>query len=427
MKYTYLISEKYCENWTIQSAIREIIANAIDATSDPELSWSNGMGTVANIGCFIETSHLLLGESTKRENEGNIGQFGEGFKIAALVFVRQGRKFSIRTKKNNFVFFTKFSADFGCNILGVDVRECEKEIDGTYVGFECTEEEFNSAKNLFIKFNPAPELTDCILDSPGRIYVLGVQVLDHFNSLFGYNISHKTLINRDRTILDTSALNREITNILSSCTDKTVIEKLITNGNEFSSMAEYANSLYVSWAPLQVWKDVLKKLYGDKIAIAVNEPSFDHRAKYLGYKVIDLGNTLNNTLRYSLGIERTSEIKIDKVSKSIPFHELSDEEKACLTRSTSTFDKLFGEHPWDEVYFTEELENDTEAQRQDATIYINRKNSTDCDKVMSSIIHEAAHITSSSGDMMEGFEEELLSYMMKLVHKCERVVNVFGK
>jgi len=427
MKYTYLISEKYCENWTIQSAIREIIANALDADSEPELAWANGKGTVANIGCFIETSHLLLGESTKRETESNIGQFGEGFKIAALVFVRQGRKFSIRTKKNNFVFFTKYSEDFGCNILGVDVKECEKEIDGTYVGFECSEDEFNSAKNLFIKFNPVPEITDQVLNSSGRIYVLGVQVLDHFNSLFGYNISHKTLINRDRTILDTSALNREITSILSSCKNETVIEKLITNGNEFSSMAEYANQIYISWDAKEVWRDVLKKLYGDKIAIAVNEPSFDHRAKYLGYKVIDLGNTLNNTLRYSLGIEKTSDIKIDKITKFVQFDELSDDEKACLSESISTFDKLFDGHPWDNVYFTDELGEDSEAQRQESTIFLNRKNSTDYNKVMSSIIHEAAHITSNSGDMMEGFEDELLSYMMKLVHKCKSVVNVFGK
>lgn len=427
MKYTYLISEKYCENWTIQSAIREIIANALDADSEPELSWSSGMGTVANIGSFIETSHLLLGESTKREEEEHIGQFGEGFKIAALVFVRQGRKFSIRTKNNNFVFFTKFSEDFNCNILGVDVKECEKEIDGTYVGFECTEDEFNSAKSLFFQFNPVSEFTESILDTSGRIYVLGVQVLDHFNSLFGYNISHKTLINRDRTILDTSALNREITNILSSCENEKVIEKLITSGNDFSSMAEYANSLYLEFKVKGVWRKVLQKLYGNKIAISVNNPSFDHRAKYLGYKVIDLGNTLNDTLRYSLSIERTSDIKIDKITKYIPFSELSDDEKNCLTKCTTNFDRFFGEHHWDEVRFTEELDEDSEAQREVNTIYINRKNSTDYDKVMSSIIHESAHITSNSGDMMEGFEEELLEYTMTLVHKCESVMGIFNK
>ena len=426
MKYTYLISEKYCENWTIQSAIREIIANAIDADSNPELSWSSGMGTVANIGCFIETSHLLLGESTKREVESNIGQFGEGFKIAALVFVRQGRKFSIRSKKNNFVFFTKFSDDFKCNILGVDVRECEKEIDGTYVGFECSEDEFNLTKNLFMKFKPVPTLTKNILDTSGRIYVLGVQVLDNFNSLFGYDISHKTLINRDRTILDTSALNREITSILSSCKDESVIKKLITSGKDFSSMAEYANSLYISYDAKQVWKDVLKKLYGDKIAISVNNPSFDHRAKYLGYKVVDLGSTLNDTLKYSLSIERTSDIKIDKVTKFIPFHELSDDEKVNLTKCQTTFDKLFNGHHWNNVYFTEELDEDTEAQRQESTIFLNRKNSADCDKIMSSIIHESAHITSNSGDMMEGYEDELLEYIMTVVHKCEKVMGTFN-
>jgi hypothetical protein len=427
LKYTYLISEKYCESWTTQSAIREVIANAIDADTEPILSWSKGMGTIANIGSFIETSHLLLGESTKREEAEHIGQFGEGFKIAALVFVRQGRKFSIRTKNNNFVFFTKFSEDFNCNILGVDVKECESSVDGTYVGFECSEDEFNSAKNLFLKFNPIQNLTDTILDTSGRIYVLGVQVLDNFNSLFGYNINHKTLINRDRTILDTSALNREITSILSSCKDKTVIEKLITSGKDFSSMAEYANSLYLGWEAKQIWKDILKKLYGNKIAISVNNPSFDHRAKYLGYKVVDFGSTINDTLRYSLSIERTSDIKIDKVAKYIPFLELSDDEKNCLTKCTTNFDKFFGEHHWDEVRFTEDLDEDSEAQREVNTIYINRKNSTDYDKVMSSVIHESAHITSNSGDMMEGFEDELLEYTMTLVHKCENIMDVFNK
>jgi hypothetical protein len=427
MKYTYLISEKYCENWTIQSAIREVIANAIDTTSEPIFSWASGKGTIANIGCFIETSHLLLGESTKRETQDAIGQFGEGFKIAALVFVRQNRKFSIRTKKNNFVFFMQFSEDFNCNILGVDVQECENQIDGTYVGFECTEEEFNSAKNLFMKFNPAPKLSENILDASGRIYILGVQVLDNFNSLFGYNINHKTLINRDRTILDTSALNREITNILASCKDEGILEKLITSGKEHSGMAEYANSLYVSWSVKPIWRELLEKLYGKKIAIATNNPTFDHRAKYLGYKVVDCGSTINDTLKYSFDIKKTSEIEIDKVTKYIPFHNLSDDEKVCLTKCLTNFDKFFDGHHWDNVHFTEELAEDTEAQRHKDTIFLNRKHSTDYDKVMELLIHESAHITSNTGDMMEGFEEELLNYAMTVVRKCENIMNVFEK
>jgi hypothetical protein len=192
-------------------------------------------------------------------------------------------------------------------------------------------------------------------------------------------------------------------------------------------MAEYANSLYLGWEAKQIWKDILKKLYGNKIAISVNNPSFDHRAKYLGYKVVDLGSTINDTLRYSLSIERTSDIKIDKVAKYIPFLELSDDEKNCLTKCTTNFDKFFGEHHWDEVRFTEDLDEDSEAQREVNTIYINRKNSTDYDKVMSSVIHESAHITSNSGDMMEGFENELLDYTMTLVHKCESVMGIFNK
>jgi hypothetical protein len=152
-----------------------------------------------------------------------------------------------------------------------------------------------------------------------------------------------------------------------------------------------------------------------------------YRAKYLGYKVIDLGSTLNDTLKYSLGIERTSDIKIDKVTKYIPFSKLTDDEKKCLTKCITNFDKFFGEHHWDEIRFTEELGDDSEAQREEKTIYINRRNSFDYNKVMSSIIHESAHITSNSGDMMEGFENELLEYTMTLVHKCESVMGIFNK
>jgi hypothetical protein len=87
---TYPISPDYIKSWSAERAIAEIIANAIDA--DPvgfTIGYADGILDITdNADLGIGAEGMILGYSDKRERDDQIGQFGEGLKIATLVLAR---------------------------------------------------------------------------------------------------------------------------------------------------------------------------------------------------------------------------------------------------------------------------------------------------------------------------------------------------
>ena len=85
----YPITANYMRHWTIRQATRELLQNAIDSG---EYIIQDGA-----VGEYVITNRLykpvtldeltLLGETDKHDNS-SIGRFGEGFKLAMLVFAR---------------------------------------------------------------------------------------------------------------------------------------------------------------------------------------------------------------------------------------------------------------------------------------------------------------------------------------------------
>ena len=71
-EYSYMISPSYCKNWTVKEAIREILANALDTKKKIDIGWVGGECFVRDRGDGMAAKALLIGESTKGEND--IGQ-----------------------------------------------------------------------------------------------------------------------------------------------------------------------------------------------------------------------------------------------------------------------------------------------------------------------------------------------------------------
>jgi len=86
--------KNYCQHWATWQAIRELLANAIDGglLDYSEEFDSNYCFTVTNSEILTDDA-FIIGKSTKTSE--NIGQFGEGLKVALLVLLRAGASISI--------------------------------------------------------------------------------------------------------------------------------------------------------------------------------------------------------------------------------------------------------------------------------------------------------------------------------------------
>lgn len=82
----YPISPDYVKSWTPVRGLCELIANAVDEDRDATVAWADGVLTITDSGPGIPEEGLILGYSTKTDAQ--IGQFGEGKKLACLVLAR---------------------------------------------------------------------------------------------------------------------------------------------------------------------------------------------------------------------------------------------------------------------------------------------------------------------------------------------------
>ena len=118
------LASDYVPSWTIVDAIRELFQNALDQevqVPDNKASWSydNGTFKICNKQSTLTAKTLLLGTSSKSSDSKTIGQFGEGYKIATLVLLRNAKQVTIYNYGLREVWRPRFvkSRRFGTDIL----------------------------------------------------------------------------------------------------------------------------------------------------------------------------------------------------------------------------------------------------------------------------------------------------------------------
>lgn len=97
------LSPQYVSTWGTWEGIREIIQNAIDKKDYDITFKEDGSLSVVSRGGVLEKETLLLGTTTKRDDENSIGNYGEGFKLAMLVLLREGKTISIKNGYDRWV------------------------------------------------------------------------------------------------------------------------------------------------------------------------------------------------------------------------------------------------------------------------------------------------------------------------------------
>lgn len=98
-KYELSISADYVPGWGIVEAVREFFQNSIDEEtrdSSNKMVFNYDVATeklvVGNKHSELDIKTLLFGTTTKNDNAEMIGSHGEGYKIATVVLLRNGKK-----------------------------------------------------------------------------------------------------------------------------------------------------------------------------------------------------------------------------------------------------------------------------------------------------------------------------------------------
>lgn len=258
-KYELSISADYVPEWGVTEAVREFFQNAID---EHKRDSGNSMffdydskGQIIRIGnrhSDLDIKTLLFGESTKRGKEEMIGSHGEGYKIATVVLLRNGKQVSfqnycrreiwkprlVKSKRYGGVMVPTFFVETEAVWKKVPENSLIIEIGGI------TSEEYEKIResNLYLQENvKRREARDgAILDGDeykGKIFVGGLYICKEPRLEVGVDLKpDKVRLERDRTLVRTFDVQLLVSNMIEELKDAELIKKSIgTFTGEFIS------------------------------------------------------------------------------------------------------------------------------------------------------------------------------------------------
>lgn len=224
-KFELGLTESYARQWGVQEALRELLQNAIDQevqASDNKMSIGydgNNKLSICNKSSELLKKTLLLGYTSKENNDQTIGQFGEGYKIALLVLTRLGKKVTIYNYSKREVWTSRLvkSRRFdGEKVLTVFVENeyiwkkvpnenLTIEIEG--IDNEIYKELISRSLVLQTSYKKnmlESEQGQVLLDDKfkGKVFVNGLYISNIQELEYGYNINPKHIrIGRDRDLV----------------------------------------------------------------------------------------------------------------------------------------------------------------------------------------------------------------------------------
>lgn len=220
--YELSLTENYVSDWTFNDAIRELIQNGtdqeiLDAENEFSMEYDEDKKTLRlkNSKSKLKINTLLLGSSTKSKNEDTIGQFGEGYKIAALVLNRLGKTFTIYNNEKKEVWTSRFknSEKWKEKILSFYIDQRETEETGLCIEVGNVEEdEYEDLCKVWIGMcgfdyeKVETQYGEILTDEEfaGDVFVNGLLVDCNSDLQYGYNFKPKYIkLERDRKTCDT--------------------------------------------------------------------------------------------------------------------------------------------------------------------------------------------------------------------------------
>lgn len=207
--YELPLAKGYVRHWGVLEAVRELIQNAIDSDSPFEWEFNNNSLTITSKYSHLTTSSLLLGATTKAEDDEKIGSFGEGYKIALLVLTREGYDVHIENNDKDWKPAFKYSKVFEDEVLSIESTIGERGRKGLkFVVHGLSSKDISAIKATCLQMQDPDQdvLTtsygEILPSRPGKLYVNGLFVCET-KLEYGYNMKPNILkLERDRQTVD---------------------------------------------------------------------------------------------------------------------------------------------------------------------------------------------------------------------------------
>jgi hypothetical protein len=446
--------ERVLEDWGVHSALREVIANALDEqaltkTKDVEIVKDKARRWhVRDYGRGLKYEHLTQNENQEKQSHPDvvIGKFGVGLKDALATFDRQRVQVLIKSRHGDITIAksTKHGFDDITTLHAVISPPSDPAMAGTDVILGgVTDADVVAAKDFFLQFSgdkPIETTTyGTVLDkgkrAAARIYITGLRVAEEENFLCSYNItsvnsSIRKALNRERTNVGRTAYVGRIKDILLTCKTEAVAQRLVDDLQGYEAGTSHDE---LSWIDVQVHACKLLNATGRVIFLTpqelVDAKDMADRAKKDGHRIITIPESVKHKIHGATDLQGNAIRDLGTYAKewndSFTFQfvqekDLTAKERAVLKQTDAIF-KLIGGRPKNitAVLISETMRAETfsyhEAQGvwepDERRIIIKRDQLRRLESFASTLLHETAHATSGATDITEEFEQALTTLL----------------
>ena len=328
-KYELSLSRNYVSSWGIQEAIRELLQNAKDSNGKEkiDIDKTNGVITIENQNTSIPSSTLLLGNTSKKDDLDKIGQFGEGYKLAILVLLREGKEVSIKNGNRNWNPSFEYSDNFECEVLCITETNCNgNDLIFEISGFNSSE--LDELENEFLGLNGRAynsiqtSYGEILTDSnfKGKVYVDGLPVYEDDNFDYGYNFKPCYVsLDRDRKSINIYELKRLTALSVACCIDNfSFVDEVIDSKGRDGEYIKDENIEFDDEFKEKYAKHLMKRFDIKEDDVVISEKSSD-LIEYVNRKIDKeikevpkkiYADILNSQLTYSASI--IQEVKEEK-------------------------------------------------------------------------------------------------------------------
>jgi len=326
------LSRNYVPSWGVVEAVRELFQNALDQEAvHPEnvASWEYDAASeslrIRNKTSQLDWASLLLGATTKQEETKAIGQFGEGYKIAALVLLREGKGLTIYNYGAREVWKARFikSRRFKTDILAFEIekkaiwsRVPTDDLSVEVTGI--TEKEYKEAiipSNLHLQtYIPEAEapIGEILSASKykGKVFVGGLFVCDFPQYTYGYNFKPGQLkLDRDRKLASDFDLKWLASKMWSS--DPTLAARAVELASDgFADVAYLADM----WSDTVIANEALRRFQQEFGLNAIPVTTQDELNKIPpGYKGIIVTDVYGRLIKKSPNYQQVDLVEDDPI------------------------------------------------------------------------------------------------------------------